>query len=117
MAVKVGNIVDDADVGMVQLRSSAGLAQEAVEGLAVIGEVVGNELQRHVAAEARIFCFVNHAHAAATELPQEAVVGNGLADQSWGRGFHVGGNVRLRREVRSTRAGGKLHDEKKCPTP
>jgi hypothetical protein len=38
------------------------------------------ELERHEAAELGVFGLVHHAHAAATELFPNAVVGNGLAD-------------------------------------
>src|SRR5271165_6581884 len=89
MAVMVFDVVNDADARMVQLRSGASLAHEAVERLAVVGQVVRNKLQRDMAAEHCIFRFVNHAHATTAELPHNVVVGNCLADHSEGRGFHL----------------------------
>ena len=89
MTVVVFDVVNDANAGMVQLRRGASLAHEAVQRLAVVDQVVGNELQRDMAAEARIFRLINHAHATTTELPHDAVVGNCLADHSEGRGFHL----------------------------
>ncbi|MGA2357128.1 MAG: hypothetical protein ABSG02_21750 [Terriglobales bacterium] len=69
---------------MVQLGCSAGLAHEAVERLAVVHHLLGNELKRDVAGQARVFRFVHHAHAAAAELSHNAIVGDCLADHSGG---------------------------------
>ena len=83
------DVMNDADAGMIQLRGGAGLAHEAVERFAVIGQIVRDELQGDVAAEPRVLRLVNHAHAAAAKLPHNAVVGNCLADHANGRGFHL----------------------------
>jgi hypothetical protein len=45
-----------------------------------IGKFVRQKLLRKLAAQLEIFGFVHHAHAAATELLQNAIVGDGLAD-------------------------------------
>ena len=89
MAVEVLDVVNGADAGMVQLRSGARFQHEAAQGLGVVDQVVGNELQGDVAAQARVDRVVNHAHAATTELADDAVVRNGLADHPRGRGFHL----------------------------
>jgi hypothetical protein len=47
--------------------------------LRVVGNVVGKEFQRDVAAQAPILCFVNDAHSSPAQFFQDAVVGDGLA--------------------------------------
>ena len=89
MAVEVFDVVDGANAGMVQLRSGASFQHEAVQGLGVVEQAVGNELQGDVAAQAGVDRVVDHAHAATTELTDDAVVRNGLADHPQGRGFHL----------------------------
>ena len=43
------NLMDGADIGMVQCRGSAGFAQEAVIGLLILGDVIGQEFEGHEA--------------------------------------------------------------------
>ena len=42
----------------------------------------GQEFEGHLAAQPGVFRLVDHTHATATELLQDLVVGNGLADHS-----------------------------------
>ena len=88
MAVGVLNVVDGADAGVVKLRGGAGFPEEAVERVAVVHHLGRNELQRHVPSQARVFRVVHSAHPAATEFRNNAVVGNGLANQTGGRNVH-----------------------------
>src|SRR5712692_9495030 len=89
------DVVDGADVGVVEGGGGARFALEALERLAIARKLLGQKLQGDAAAEARVFGLVNHAHAAAPELLNDAIVGNGLADhdpspmrrsRSWKRG-------------------------------
>ena len=80
MAVMILDFVDGADAGMVQQGGGAGLALEALHGFAVAGEIIGKKLDGDVAAEPHVFRFVDHAHAAAAQLTQNAVMGDRLAD-------------------------------------
>ena len=73
--------VDGTDIGVIQGRGGSGLALESLERGLVLGEVGGQELQRDLAAEARILGLIHHSHAAAAELTGHRVVGNGLADE------------------------------------
>jgi hypothetical protein len=43
-----------------------------------VGEFVGKELQSNVATELQVFRFVDHAHATATDLAEDAVMGDRL---------------------------------------
>jgi hypothetical protein len=79
--VLVVNFVDRADIRMIQCRSSFGFALKAAEDLPVFGYLVGQELEGNKPAKLYILGLIYHAHPAATELLDDAVVRNGLADQ------------------------------------
>jgi len=72
-----GGFVNRANVGMVERGSGTSLAAEAFEGSRVLRQIIGQKLERDVAAEAEVFGFVDHTHAAPAEFLQETVVGNG----------------------------------------
>jgi hypothetical protein len=74
-----------ADVGMIQSRSSLSFTAESFECLRVAGQVFWKELQRDEAVESRVLGFIDHAHPAATEFFQDAVVRDGLANHREGR--------------------------------
>ncbi len=56
------NVVDDADVGMIQCRGSSGLSLETLQCLAILGELLRQELQGHIAAQAGVLSLVDHTH-------------------------------------------------------
>ena len=66
--------------GMVQGRQGAGLAVEAGQALGVLGEMVGQDLERHLAAQLGVLGQVDGAHAAFAEFAEDFVVGQSLAD-------------------------------------
>ena len=72
------NLVDRADVWVVQRGRSLGFPLEATEGLCVVGEVVGKELQGDVTTELEVFCLIHHPHAPAADLTEDAVMGDRL---------------------------------------
>src|SRR5580692_9842749 len=80
LAVFLADVVDGANVGMVQGGCGLGFALKAGESLGVARNFVGKEFQGDETMEARVFGFVNHAHAAAAKFLDDAIVGNGLAD-------------------------------------
>ncbi len=53
---------------------------------AIVGEFVGEELQGNVATELEVFRLVDHAHAPAADLAEDAVMGNRLPHGLGGRG-------------------------------
>ena len=75
------DFVDGADVWMIERRGCLGFALEAAECLRVFGYVVGQEFESDEPAELYIFGLVNHAHTAATELFDNAVVRDGLPEK------------------------------------
>src|ERR1700693_346261 len=60
------DIVNGADIGMVQGGSGASFALKAFEGLRIGGRVFGKEFKGYAVVEAGIFGAIDHAHAAAT---------------------------------------------------
>ena len=80
------NVIDGADVGMIERGGGLGFAPEALQGLRVAGDVFRKKFQRDEAAEAGVLGLIDHAHTAAAKLFEDAVMGNGLTDE--------GGSVR-----------------------
>ena len=78
----LADFVDGADVGMVQGGGRTGLAPEALQSLRVLRDLVGKELEGDKATERGVLGLVNHAHPAAAELLDDAVVRDGLADHA-----------------------------------
>ncbi len=85
LAVVLANFVDGADIGMVQGRCGLGFALEAGEGLGVLGNIIGQELQGDEAMQLHVLGLVDDTHPAAAELLDDAVVRDGLPDHVWRR--------------------------------
>jgi len=78
LSVLLANVVNGADVGMIQRRGGLRFAPETAQGLRVFGYFVRQKLERNKAIQSRVLGLVHNAHAAATELLDNAVVGDGL---------------------------------------
>ena len=76
----LADVVNRADVGVVERRGRLRFAPETFECLRVPGYVVRQELQGNETAELGVLGLVNDAHPAAAELLDDAVVRDGLAD-------------------------------------
>jgi hypothetical protein len=75
---------------MIQGRYSTSLTLEPFNGRAILRQLVGEKLQGDRPAESDVFCLVDHAHAAGTELLPDGVVGEGGADHVVGvSGAHL----------------------------
>src|ERR1700736_2956788 len=74
---------------MVQGGSCFSLPLEATESLCVVSEFFRKELQRDVATELQVFRLVDHTHAPAADLAEDAVMGNRLPHGLGGRGHWV----------------------------
>jgi hypothetical protein len=75
------DVVNGADIRVVERGGGAGFALEALQRLGVVGDVFGEEFESYEAAKAGVFGFVHHAHAAADEFFDDAIVRNRLAGQ------------------------------------
>jgi len=82
-AVVLLNIVDGADVGMIQRGSRAGFALEAFQGLRIFGDVIRQELERHEAPQFGVLGFVHYAHATTAEFFDNPVLAESFADHCW----------------------------------
>ena len=72
-AVGLAAVVDGDDVRVVEARGGLRLAPEALDELAVLGVALGHDLERDLAAEARVLGQVDRRHAADAQAPEHAV--------------------------------------------
>ena len=84
LTVLLPDFMDGTDVGMVEGRSRLRLSLEAGQGLWVGCYFVWQELQRNKSVQRYILRLVHYAHSTATELLDNAVVRDGLADELGG---------------------------------
>src|SRR5208282_2168730 len=84
------NLVDRANVRVIQRGRSLGFPLEAAESLCIVGEVIGKELQCDVATEFQVFRFVHHTHAPTADPAEDAVMGNRLPHGLRRRGHWLG---------------------------
>ena len=92
LAFMLANLVDSADIRVIQRRRSTGFPLKAIERLLVFQRIWREKLQGDEATEGCVLGLVNDTHAAAAEFLQNAVVANGAADHLGKR--PVGENVR-----------------------
>lgn len=67
-------------LGWFSADAARALPAKAFQGLWLAGKLAGQELQGHEAATLGILGLVNHSHAAASQLLDDPLVGDGLAD-------------------------------------
>jgi hypothetical protein len=94
---------------MVQGRRGLCLPLKAGERLRVAGDFFGQELESHKAVEPRVFSLVDHTHATAAELVNNAVVRDSLADH--GIGDHESEYGRAAGDGKSMTLGGSSKKE------
>jgi hypothetical protein len=73
------NLVDGTNVGVVECRGSLCLALKASQCYRVFGHLIRQEFQSHETAELDVLGLVHDAHTAATQLFENAIMGNYLA--------------------------------------
>jgi hypothetical protein len=76
----LADLVDGADIGMIESRRGTRLATKPLQGLGVAQQFIRQEFQRHGAAQIGVLSLVDNAHAAAAKRIDDAVVRDGLAD-------------------------------------
>ena len=82
LAVLFADLVNRADVRMIERRGRARLEPEALGGLRVALQIVRQELQRDVPAQRQVLGLVDDAHAAGPDAVQDPVVGDLSAFES-----------------------------------
>ena len=80
----LADLINGADVGMVQCRCRLRFALETRQRLRIFGYIVRQKLQGDKAMQLYVFGLVDHAHSAAAQFLDNAVMGDGLADH-WRR--------------------------------
>ena len=78
------DVIDRADVRVIQRRRRPSLALKALHGRRVPRQFRRQELDSHLPAEADIFAAVHDAHAASAQLFEDPVVRDGLAKHGMG---------------------------------
>ena len=76
----LADVVDRADVRMVQGRGGTSLAAEALESLTVAGQAGRQKLEGDAPAQTRVLRAIDDTHAASAELVDDTVVGDGFTD-------------------------------------
>ena len=74
------DLVDGADVGVIEGGRGAGLTKEAFDHLGIAGELQGQAFEGDPAPEAGVFRAVDNAHASSTERIDELIVRNCRTD-------------------------------------
>src|ERR1700678_896100 len=82
-AVLLTNVVHRTNIRMVQRRCGFGFELKAGERLWIMSNLFGQELERAEAMQPRVLSLINHAHPAAAKFLDDAVMRNGLANQSF----------------------------------
>ena len=89
LAVVLTDLMDRADVRMIERRRRARLAMEALHRPVVAGEILRQELERDVPAESEVLGVVDDAHPPAAKFAEHAIVGDCFVD-------HAGAAERMR---------------------
>ncbi len=79
------NIVNGADIRMIERRCGASFALEAFQSLRIVGNLVWKKLESDEATELEVFRFKYHTHATAANVADYAVMGNRLPNGLEGR--------------------------------
>jgi hypothetical protein len=76
-AILLANVVDGADVGVIEGRCGLGFTAKTGEGLRIVGDFFRKKFERHEAVEAGVFRLVNNAHPTAANFFENAIVRDG----------------------------------------
>jgi len=80
MTILPPDLMDGADIGMIECRSRLRLPLKPRQGLRVLNDVIGQKLKRDKTVEDYILSLVYNPHTAATQLFDDSVMRDGLAD-------------------------------------
>ena len=85
LSVTFADVVNGADVRMIQRRSGTCLTAEALQKLRVAGVRGRQELHRNLAAQPRILGIENNSRAPAADFFKYSIVRNRFANHDWQR--------------------------------
>src|ERR1700730_11142960 len=90
MALLLPDLVDGADIGMVESGGRLRLPLETGQGLRVLRHIIGQKLEGNKPVQVYVLGLVDHTHTAAAQFLDDAVVRDGLTDHSGGvRSFRL----------------------------
>src|ERR1022692_1022103 len=75
--VLFADVIDDADVGMVQRGGGTRLAAKPFESLGIAFDILREELECDQAAKADVLGLIHHAHSAAADFLDDTIVRDG----------------------------------------
>src|SRR5437899_492900 len=81
LAILLPDVVDRANIRMIQRGCGLRLALETSQGLSVSGNLLRQKLESDETMESGVFGFVDNTHPTTAQLLQDAIVRNGLAQQ------------------------------------
>ena len=81
LRLSLPNVIDCADIRMVQRRGRLRLSLESRQGLRVSRHILGEEFQRNKTVQPYVLSLIDHAHTATTELFYDSVVRDGLTHE------------------------------------
>ena len=74
LAIMLADLVNGADIFVIDGRSRAGLVAKALQGCSIRSQIARKKLQRNPPPQRKVLGLVNHAHAATADLPNNFVV-------------------------------------------
>ena len=77
------DVVNGADVRMIESRRGTCLALKTLDGLWIRRQFARQELQCHPSTQSRVIGGVDHTHATAAEALDDVVVGDRLTNHDW----------------------------------
>src|ERR1700757_793119 len=80
LAALLANVVNRADIRMVQRRRCLRLATEPLQRLPILRQILRQKLQRDKAPEPSVFRLVDDTHAPTAKFRNDAVMRDGLPD-------------------------------------
>ena len=99
-ALVAPDLVDDADVRMIERRGCPRLAHEAIEDVLVLGDLLRQELERHLPPQLGVLGLVDDTHAAAADFGEDSVVAdsrsNHFSASKAVTGYSLGAGTRSR---------------------
>ncbi len=79
--VLLAYVMNRTDVGVIQRRCGSRLASETIQGIRVASQFIRQKLESDRSLQPAVLGLVDHAHSAAAQLLDDAVMRDGLADQ------------------------------------
>ncbi len=84
LAVLLADVVNGADVRVIQRRSGLRFAAETLQSTGIVEHFGRQEFQTHRTMEPRVLSFIDNTHPSTPELFEDAIVRDGLADERVG---------------------------------